>query len=207
MEEIGSLWLVHYMLANNYEEATAWYIFFNEFNKIEFTVDDFHSSIVKYVRMIEDANIPSDRAIEDDFTCIMNTYIPRAKINPAKVHPESNIDCPLGELGLIDVLDKRKGIYKKSVPKAEMIPNLILLAAIIDKAENSEIRISLLQNEKGYIGKVFNLDSITLINALYRLEMLGYIKVIRTAGLDVINIKTDMTFLECVQAYYDELNN
>ncbi len=207
MEEIGSIWLVHYMLANNEDEATAWYIFFNEFNKTEFTVDDFHSAIVKYIRMIEGANIPSDRAIEDDFNCIMNTYVSRSKLNPAKVHPESNIDCPLGELGLVDVVDKRNGIYKKTSPKADMIPELVLLAAIIDKAQENQIRISSLQNDKGYIGKVFNMDSITLINALYKLETLGYIKVIRTAGLDVIDIETAMTFQDCVQAYYDDLNN
>lgn len=51
MEEIGSIWLVHYMLAINMDDATSWYIFFNEFNKTEFTVEDFHSAVVKYVRM------------------------------------------------------------------------------------------------------------------------------------------------------------
>lgn len=207
MEEIGSIWLVHYMMAINLNDATSWYIFFNEFNKSEFTVEDFHSAVVKYVRMQEDAALPSERAIEDDFTCLMNTYVPRSKLNPAKVHPESNIDCPLGELGLVDVIDKRKGIYKKSVPKLEMIPQLILLSAIINSANGeNEIRISSLQNDEFQIGKIFNLDSITLINALYRLETTGLIKVIRTAGLDIIRIETDMSFLDCVKAYYDELN-
>ncbi len=206
MEEIGSIWLVHYMLATNEEDATSWYIFFNEFNKTEFTVEDFHNALIKYVRM-EDETVPSERAIEDDFTCLMNTYVPRARLNPAKVHPESNIDCPLGELGLVDVIDKRNGIYKKSVPKLDMIPQLILLSAIINSANGEkEIRISSLQNDKLQIGKIFNLDSITLINALYRLETTGLIKVIRTAGLDIIRIETDMSFLDCVRAYYDELN-
>lgn len=207
MEEIGSIWLVHYMMATNLNDATSWYIFFNEFNKSEFTVEDFHSAVVKYVRMQEDAALPSERAIEDDFTCLMNTYVPRSKLNPEKVHPESNIDCTLGELGLVDVIDKRKGIYKKSVPKLEMIPQLILLSAIINSANGeNEIRISSLQNDKFQIGKIFNLDSITLINALYRLETTGLIKVIRTAGLDIIRIETDMSFLDCVKAYYNELN-
>ncbi len=207
MEEIGSIWLTHYMLASNEEDATAWYIFFNEFNKTEFTVDDFYSSIVKYIRMKDDVNMPSDRAVEDDFSCIVNTYVPRSKLNSAKVQPESNIDCPLGELGLVDVVNKREGIYKKTSPKVDMIPSLILLAAIIDKSENKQIRITALQNDKGSIGKIFNLDSITLINSLYKLETLGYIRVIRTAGLDVIDINTDMTFIDCAQKYYDELNN
>lgn len=207
MEEVGSIWLVHYMLVSNERDATSWYLLFNEFNKSEFTVDDFHSAVVKYIRMKEDFAIPSDRAIDDDFTCLMNTYVPRAKLNPAKVHPESNIDCPLGELGLVDVVDKRKGIYRKVTPKSDMIPNLILLAIIIDTSDGQkELRISSLQNEKKKIGKLLNLDSVTLINLLYKLEQKGYIKVIRTAGLDIIRIETEMTFLQCVQTYYDELN-
>lgn len=207
MEEIGSIWLVHYMLASNEDEATAWYLFFNEFNKTEFDEEDFHSCVVKYIRMCEDTAMPSDRAIDDDFTCVVNTYVPRIRLNPAKVHPESNIDCPLGELELVDVVDKKKGIFKKSVPKPNMLPDLILLAAIINANEGAkEIRISTLQNEKNQIGKLLNLDSISLINALYKLEKTGYIKVIRTAGLDVIQITTNMSFCDCVKAYYKELN-
>lgn len=205
MEEIGSLWLVHYMIACNEDEATAWYIFFNEFEKNEFSVDDFHSCIVKYIRMREDAALPSDRAIDDDFNCIINTYVPRKRLNPAKVHPESNIECPLEELGLVDVIDKRRGLYKKTSPKSDMIPSLILLAAILHKADGKEIRITSLQRDKCQVGKIFNLDSITLINALYKLETMGYINVIRTAGLDIIRINTDITFEECVQKYYDGL--
>lgn len=207
MEEIGSIWLVHYMLATNENEATSWYLFFNEFNKSEFDEDDFHSCIMKYIRMNENASMPSDRVIGDDFTCVMNTYVPRIRLNPTKVHPESNIDCPLGELELVDVVDKKKGVYKKAVPKLDMLPDLILLASIIDTNDNAkEIRISTLQNEKKQIGKLFNLDSISLINVLYKLEKTGYIKVIRTAGLDVIQITTDMSFYDCVKTYYKELN-
>ncbi len=208
MEELGSLWLVHYMLATNEDDATSWYLFFNEFNKAEFDEDDFHSCVVKYIRMHEDASMPSDRAVDEDFNCVINTYVPRVRLNPARVHPENNIDCPIGELELVDVVDKKKGVFKKSVPKLEMLPNLILLAAIINANEGTnEIRITTLQNERNQIGKVFNLDSISLINALYKLEKTGCIKVIRTAGLDVIQITTDMSFLDCVQEYYRDLNN
>ena len=48
------------------------------------------------------------RSLNDDFSCIINTYLPRYKSNPNRIAPESNIDCPFGELGLIDTLSKRK---------------------------------------------------------------------------------------------------
>lgn len=213
MEETGTLWLIHYMLASNEDDATSWFIFFNKFNKSEFDSDDFYSAVTKYLNMQDDDKFNnkdrqiSERSIGDDFTCIINTYVSRARLNPAKVHPESNIDCPLGELGLVDVIDKKKGIYKKCTPTADSIPSLILLASIVNKYKNEkEIRISDLQSSECSIGKIYNLDSITLINALYKLEASGYIKVIRTAGLDVIHIETDKNFYDCIQAYYDELN-
>lgn len=207
MEEIGSLWLVHYMLATNEDDATSWYLFFNEFNKTEFDVEDFRNCIIKYVRMQDNSSMPLDRVIDEDFSCVINTYVPRIRLNPAKVHPENNIDCPLGELELVDVIDKKKGLYKKIVPKLDLLPDMILLAAIINANSGvKEIKISTLQNEKKQIGKLFNLDSISLINALYRLEKTGFIRVIRTAGLDVIQITTDMSFCDCAMAYYRELN-
>lgn len=208
MEELGTIWLVHYMLATNEEDATSWYLFFNEFNKTEFDEEDFQSCVVKYIRMREGAAMPSDRAVDDDFNCVINTYVPRIRLNPARVHPESNIDSPLGELELVDIVDKKKGIFKKSVPKLEMLPDLVLLAAIINANEGvKEVKISTLQSERNQVGKLFNLDSISLINALYKLEKTEYIKVIRTAGLDVIQITTDMNFLDCVKEYYAKLNN
>ncbi|MCL2087468.1 MAG: DUF4007 family protein [Oscillospiraceae bacterium] len=50
----------------------------------------------------------------DDYNCIINTYIPRMKSNPEKVQPESNIDRPLGELGLIDIVNKKAKLCKKT---------------------------------------------------------------------------------------------
>lgn len=48
-EEMGTLWLLHYQLVKNNEEATSWYYFFNEFRLSEFTRDDFVTQINKYL--------------------------------------------------------------------------------------------------------------------------------------------------------------
>lgn len=205
IEEMGTLWLLHYKLATTIKEATAWYFFFNEFNLSEFNRDDFILAINNYIRL--NGEEVSERSLEDDFNCIINTYVPRIKSSPEKVQPESNIDCPLGELGLIDIVNKKEKLYKKSYPKKETIHPLILLAVIIDNAEGKkEIKIASLQNDVMNVGKVFNLDIIMLTNLLYKIELLGYIKVIRTAGLDIIRIDTDMDFLCCVAEYYKQIN-
>lgn len=50
-------------------------------------------------------------------TVLSALMYPRIKSNPGKVHPESNIYCPLGELSLVDIANKKTTTYKKSVPR------------------------------------------------------------------------------------------
>ncbi|TCK89115.1 uncharacterized protein DUF4007 [Natranaerovirga hydrolytica] len=214
-EEMGTLWLLHYQLVKAKDgrdtEATSWWYFFNEFKVAEFTRDDFLAYINKYLRNSDEGDKPV-RTIEDDFNCIINTYVPRIKSSPEKVRPESNIDCPLGELGLIDIVGTEKSgsrlkIYRKSAPKKDTLHPLILLAVIIDQAAGEkEVRISAIQNDNGNAGKAFNLDIISLTALLYKIELLGHIKVVRTAGLDVIQIKSNWSFLDCVAKYYRAIN-
>lgn len=205
IEEIGTLWLLHYKLATNEADATAWYYFFNEFNRNEFNRDDFVKQLNTYI-LLNESEI-SERSLDDDFNCIINTYVPRIKSNPGKVHPESNIDCPLGELSLVDIANKKRKTYKKSVPKLDSIHPLVVLAVIIDQAKGAtQIKISSIQNDKCNASKVFNLDIITLISLLNKIELMGYIKVVRTAGLDYIAIKKEIDFLGCVREYYGAIN-
>lgn len=208
-EEIGSLWLVHYELATNKELATSWYIFFNELDSIEFNDDDFYRKVRKYVTMIDSNKIPASRTVNDDFKCIINTYFSKTRLSDAKINPEDNVSCPLTELGLIDYVTTANGmrVYRKVTPNIDNIPNTIAMAILIKSADgDKEIKISTIQNDKNNLGKVFNLDIISLLNLLYRLESEEYIKVVRTAGLDVIRILTSMSYLDCVKKYYIELN-
>lgn len=208
-EETGSLWLVHYGLATNLDDATSWYLFFNEFPMQEFSEDDFYKSLRKFITMQDGETMPSSRAISDDFKCIINTYYPGKRNSGDDIDPENNIECPLTELGLVSYVATTQGnrIYRKCTPKNENIPEMIALFAILKQiGDQKEVKISLLQNSTNSIGKIFLLDTLSLLHILYQLEGAGYIKVVRTAGLDVIRILTDLTPEECVKQYYNELN-
>ena len=207
IEELGTLYLLQYELASQKEEATAWYFFFNEFSMSEFSKEDFVAALEKYIKMEESDSSVASRSLSDDFTCIINTYLPRYKSNPTKVSPENNIDCPFGELGLVDILNKRKKTYKKSIPASDTLNPWVALAVIVDNADGrTEISLNELLNAPCNIGRVFNLDSVTMLDVLYRIEKLGLIKINRTAGLDVINLLEDLSFLDCVQHFYDSID-
>jgi len=207
IEETGTLYLLQYRLACNRDDATAWYYFFNEFNMSEFSRDDFVSSLQSFIKMADSSENVAIRSLNDDFTCIVNTYVPRFKTNPNRVTPESNIDCPLGELGLVDILSKEKKTYRKSIPVASSINPWIALAIIADQSDGQEeISLNELLNAPCNIGRVFNLDAITMLDILYQIEQLGEVKINRTAGLDVVRVLKYHTFQECVNAYYASIN-
>lgn len=207
IEELGTLHLLQYRLASQKEEATAWFFFFNEFSMLEFSREDFVTALQKYTKMVDNETDYAMRSLNDDFQCIINTYLPRYKSNPAKVSPENSIDCPFGELGLIDILNKRKKTYKKSVPVSNTLNPYVVLAVIVDNAKGrKEISLNELLTAPCNIGRVFNLDSIAMLDVLYRIEKLELIKINRTAGLDVINIQGELSFLSCVDRFYASID-
>lgn len=210
VEELGTLQLLQYELASNKNEATAWYFFFNKFSFKEFTQEDFVNEIQNYISMNQSDSKKEKsvalRSLNDDFSCIINTYIPRYKTNPGKVHPENNIDCPFGELGLVDILNRRKRIYKKSIPAADSFDPWIILGIIVDCAgDKKEIPLDELLHSERNIGKIFNLDAITMLEILRNVEKTGEIKIQRTAGMDVIHIINEHTFSQCVCRFYNSL--
>jgi hypothetical protein len=206
-EEIGTLYLLQYKLVTDEDMAPAWYYFFNEFTLSEFNREDFLEQIQNYLKM-KDTKVAL-RSLSDDFACIISTYVPKYKSNPSKDSPENNITCPLGELGLIDILGKeeRNILYRKSTPSVRSFNPWVILAVICDQAKGrEEIGLNDLLNGKRNIGKVFNLDSICMLEILHEVEKTGEIKIIRTAGLDVIRLKNaKRTFIECVENYYADI--
>jgi len=207
IEELGTLYLLHYKLVTNKEEATAWYYFFNDFAMSEFSKEEFVTALQGYVMMHNEDSVAS-RSLNDDFACIVNTYLPRYKTNPNRVSPENNIDCPFGELGLIDILNKKEKTYRKATPSANSFNPWVVLAVIMDQAEDRvEIALNELLTAPKNIGRVFNLDAITMLDILHSIEKTDEIKIIRTAGLDIIHLNHIHTFQECVNNYYATLDD
>lgn len=206
IEEMGTLWLIHYNLVKQQDSATSWHFFFNHFQLSEFSKEDFTTALANYAKMTGGVE-PPVRSLDDDFNCIINTYMPRYKTAPSKDDPESNMDCPLSELGLVDYHNKKEKTYKKATPAVHTIDPIIALAVIVDNAGGrKEVPLSEIQNKQGNLGRVFNLDAITLLAVLNSAERAGYVEVVRTAGLDQLHIMTDISFLECVQLYYKKLS-
>ena len=95
-----------------------------------------------------------------------------------------------------------------------VINPLIILAVIINEKEKieekektkvSDIKIATLESTPNNIGRIFNLNNLTVAMYLDKLQNMGYIKVVRTAGLDIIKINEELTFIEVVEKYYNSI--
>lgn len=200
LEEEGTLWLLHYKLVSNKSFATTWYYFFNEFSLNEFTKEELESNLKLY-GLKNEIEI-SDRVVEDDISCLLNTYYLKEK----KQNPEDNMKCPFDELNLIKIINKKEKIYKKNITDSNAINPFIALAVIAEQSQGKkELKLSALQ-EINNIGKVFSLDMTGILSILRKLEKLEYLKVIRTAGLDIIKMEKEISFIESVKKYYENIN-
>lgn len=210
IEEFGTLQLLQYKLASNKVLATSWYFFFNHFFIQEFEQDDFITDLQKYIKnetKIEEKEVGSLRTLSDDFSCILGTYLPRLSTSEKeKLSPENNISCPFAELGLLTSLGNGK--YKKSIPIPDTFNPYVILAVIADRSKgNTEIRLNDLLTAECNIGRIFNLDTISLIEVLRKTEKTEELKIIRTAGLDVIHLAhPEKTFQDYVGQFYKSLN-
>ena len=215
IEEDGTLYLIHYFLSSNKEMGTSWYYFFNHYNATEFTKESYLESMKMFLYEQEKENGAkeikfSERALLEDLDCILRTYLP----SQTKYSPESNMDSPFLDLQLLKVIDAKEKVYAKNSPLSLVINPLIILAVIInekekleekDKTKVSDIKISTLESAPNNIGRIFNLNNLTVAMYLDKLQNMGYIKVVRTAGLDIVKINEELTFIDVVEKYYKSI--
>lgn len=194
-EEDGTNWIIHYKLASNEALATAWYWFYNKFNFTTFNKTIFVNELLEFLQTTYNYN-GSVKMLEDEFDCIVRTYCAKDK----EVSPEETNECPLIELKLIEDCGDKE--YRKANPDKDAIHPMILFAVICERYEQKEILIADLIDDVNSVGKIFNLDRSSLFYILEQLQKMHYIEISRTAGLDVIKVKQQMTFYEALREYY-----
>ena len=74
-------------------------------------------------------------------------------------------------------------------------------------SSNAPYYIHQLYQPQKNIGRTFNLDTITMLELLRSAEKTGELKIIRTAGLDVIHLTNPKkTFLDYAEKFYQSIN-
>lgn len=201
-EDIFSLWLVHYKLASNFQLATTWYLFFNEFKLDEFNKEDLFNGIKDSLDKEVDGSY-SEKSLKDDCNCLIKTYYTEDKENKS---PEENTVCPFSHLGLIDIVKDIYGkeTYIKKRPNADKLNKLVVLYIILDNTNNNIISIDTILHGSCNAGKILNLDRNMVNEYLDSLKYEGYIDINRTAGLNQVYVN-NITKEAIIEEYFKQI--
>lgn len=208
IEEAETLALLHYKLSSNNELATSWCFFFNCFDAVQFERDDFVLALQKYIKMDGKMSNVAIRSLTDDFDCIIRTYM---QDKNALQDPESNMDCPLSELHLVANAGGRRNIFRKCSLNVQSINPWVLRSTLCEASNGKSTYGEIAFNDMLYsqcgIGRTFNFDTVSLLEALRAMEMIGELQIIRSSGIDVIRLThSERTFTDCVLRSYTASN-
>lgn len=181
MEDPFSLYVIHANIVLNFEMATSWNVFFNNFSLSSFNRSEMLLKMTDL--LIEKTNehkLP-DRSIKDDCSALLSMYYSEFD---NKLDPEEKKNSPFSQLNLLT----RKGNYfRKTSPNNQIIDPLLVLYLMVDKFKiEKSISIDDLINGENSPGKVLNLNRVSINDCLDKLADKGLVIVNRTAGIDMV---------------------
>lgn len=201
LEDIFSLWIIHINIVRNYENATTWNLFFNNFRGEVFDSNDVKSVLEDYLNVNEIKY--SNKSLDVDVNVLLNMYSKKNEY----IDPEENFSCPLAQLGLLKYSRKK---YQKMIPELNDINELLVMYTILllieDKNIDSKqryISITDLENMKNSLSYIFNFNRIIINEYLEQLSNIGLIRLEKTAGLDMVYVLCDYSSEEVVRLYFE----
>jgi hypothetical protein len=186
LENLGTLWLIHWLLVRRPEKASTWYLAFTCWNTEEFTREKLTNWLWK--KVIEN---PGTRAthssLKRDVDVFLRTYVP-ARVTGTRPL-EDSFDCPLVELGLITELDGKT--FQFSRGHQPSLPDDIFIYALIDYWQLNAPKQNTLSFEKllhgeGSPGAAFRMSENALVERLERLPTWSQLVYDDTAGMRTV---------------------
>lgn len=202
IEDPFTLWVLHCKIAGNFEQATAWNVFFNKMDLTSaFTRDDMFKMEQELILEETGEEEVSERSLRDDCAAILSMYSEKEDQGD---DPEDKRISPFEELGLISRV--AKGKYVKTRPIMNKLDPLIVLFLIMEELNaNGSMQIDYTTDGYNMPGKLLNLNRIMVNDFLDTLQTKKFIIVNRTAGLDIIypDQSKELTLMDLLTMHYE----
>ena len=203
LEDKATMWLLHWLLANNKSGATTAYLLFNEFTGQEFGRSELEDWLA--VRAASLGAKPAISTLRRDVGVFLRSYVGGADRHDSSI--EDNMDCPLAEIGLI-YQDPTRRIYAFARGPKDSLPDEVFAFALSDYARRKERQRTFTFDELAYKagspGRIFKLDEAALAERLDRLAELtdGAWQPTETAGYRQMLLSRDVDTRAMLQQYY-----
>lgn len=197
LEDDFALWIVHSNLASKLHTVTSWYLFFHTLEAEEFRKEELPELMRREITAVTGNRELSQRSLNDDCNAILNMY---SRNHTDHDDPEDKSISPFAKFGLI----KRDGSkYCKCQPNLSLLHEFVVLYLLQKYFGREEsVTIGDLLEKSCTPGKLLNLKRAALSEYLDILENREYIRINRTAGLDMVYRNCDWTPEEVVEHYY-----
>lgn len=196
IEDVFTLWVLHSYLAKNIDEATSWYMFFNRCDVEDFDREQINLVVGREISKYINNENYSEKSLSSDIDVLLSMY---GKIKEMTDPEEKNIS-PFSQLELIKNND---GFYTKVRPDRRITSEwnvLYELAFWLEKV--SSISIETMSYGEKSLSAIYQMNSVAVNEYLDRLDALGYIRVDRTAGLDMIYNVAASSPVKIMEEYY-----
>lgn len=200
LDDVFSLWLIHLYLVTNEYDAPVFNAIFNlnysQFDK-DFLLDRVPAKLLDYGY----EKISAVSSLESDISVFLKSYYSEDSSNP-----ENNMNCPLSRLNLFSCEGKR--IYSQKMPSFNKLNFRIVYLSILKCVNQDDGEISFniedLYSMRNSPLHVLNLSKSAFFQYLEEMQRKNYIKLNKTAGLNVVFIKQSKSLKEVVESYFLE---
>lgn len=196
IEDIFTVWTLHSYIAKNIEEATTWYMYFNRCDVRDLNKEQIELIIGREISKYVNGQTFSEQSLKNDIDVLLNMYSRNREVSD----PEDKNISPFSQLDIIKNID---GLYTKNHPDRRKINawNILYeLAVIMDGIDS--VSIEKVTNGEKSISSIYHLTNVVVNQLLDNLDSLGYIRVDRTAGLDMVYRMKDFTPESVMCDYY-----
>lgn len=210
LEDDATIWLLHWLIASNAENATSFFWFFNLFHKPEFTQKELFEALQIFVHEHISSRVASN-TLRSDITLMLRTFEPT--IDFKKTPLEEGLDSPLAILGLINEIGNSK-YHESKRENRRNIPVVSFSYAILEifkLFQLPNLPIEQLMNSDGFYaapGAVYRLNEEGLLDRLE--EMIawlpGVFELRETAGIHQLYKLKQIEPLDVLDKYYEESN-
>lgn len=195
LEKTFTLWILHSQIAKNIADATTWYMFFNKCNVIDMEKDEIEKILYREISQYVMGQPFSENSLKNDVDVLLNMYS-KNKVNS---DPEDKSQSPFANLGLVK---NTENLYSQTSPKRRDIDEWVVLYELAEMMQGkNEISIERVLNGTCGISHIYQVKPVLANELLDRLDAAEYIRVDRTAGLDMI-YRTKAFTTESVMANY-----
>ena len=184
----GTLFLIHYLLTTNKEEATAWHWFFNHFSAREFDKESLINSFCSYVQIKTNRKV-KDKTLEKDLNCLLRMY--QAIEYTGKKNPETETPSPFTKYGWIE--KKGEGFIRNKLSVNDFDIHIfahifyIFWKDYLCQPESIKLEdISLKENSIGHIFH-FSLEEMAELIEFCSKQTKKYLTYYRTGGYFIIH--------------------